>query len=96
MRAIVFSRFNKFGSYGEGRGQLNCPSSLTIDPNGYIIVTEQDNCWVSVFDYNNKFVHLFGSEGSEDDQLSSPRGIAVSHNGSVYISDCDNNRILVH
>ena len=88
---------HKFGSHDEGRGQLNCPSSLTVvDPNGYILVAEQVNCRMSVFDNECNFLHSFGSEGSNDDQFNSPRGVAISPNGSVYITDCDNNRISVY
>ena len=86
---------NKIGTHGSGRGQLNRPSSVTVDLSGFIMVTEETNHRVSIFGKDGVFIHCFGSRGSSAGQFSFPRGIACSPNGSVYVSDSDNKRIQI-
>ena len=52
-----------FGERGSSRGLLQCPSSLTTDSNGFILVVENSNNRVSIFDATGKFVKHFGSKG---------------------------------
>ena len=61
----------------------------------FILVTENDNKRVSIFDKDGVFVHCFGSKGSGHGQFSSPRGIAISPTGDIYISDRGNKRIQI-
>ena len=84
---------SQFGKHGSGRGDLYCPTSLTTDMYGSIIVIDRCNNRVSVFNKDGVFIHCFGSKGSAEGQFSDPTGIALSPNGSIYISDHGNKRI---
>ena len=48
----------KFGTQGMGRGQLNGPSGIAVDVYGFILVTEDDNYRVSIFDKDGALDHL--------------------------------------
>ena len=74
-------------------GQLSNPSSLAIDMYGFILITEENNHRVSVFNKDGVFIHCFGFKGSANGQFSSPHGIALSPNGSVYVTDHYNEKI---
>ena len=86
---------SKFGTHGTGRGNLQKPTSLTIDMYGSIIITEHGNNRVSVFTKDGIFIHCFGSTGSAKGQFSNPCGIALSPNGSIYICDRNNERVQI-
>ena len=88
----------KIGTEGSDEGQLNCPSGIVVDKDGYIFVTEAGNYRVSVFYKDRTFVCCFGSEGSAEGQFNTYEslGIAVSPDGSVYVSDYSNKRIQIY
>ena len=85
----------KFGTQGNGRGQLSSPSGIATDMRGFILVTENGNNRVSIFDKDGVFIHSFGSKGSGHGQFLSPRQIAVSPTGDIYICDTVNKRIQI-
>jgi len=86
----------KFGTPGNGKGQLNFPSSLAVDANGFIFVTDCHDDQVLVFDKSYTYITSFGSKGSGNHHFNSPHGIAVSPNGTVYIADHENKRIAIY
>ena len=59
-------------------GELYWPSSITVDGNGYILVTEMNNGRVSVFDKSYKFICWIGSSGGGNNQLLSPLGVDIN------------------
>jgi len=85
----------KIGVQGTDKGQLNRPSGLITDTCGFILVTEDYNSRVSVFDKDGGFLHYFGAEGSKDDQLLNPKGIAISPTGAIYVTDYNKKRIQI-
>ena len=86
----------KFGTQGNGRGQLYWPSGIAADMYGFILVTEHGDNRVSIFDKDGVFIHGFGSGGSGHGQFSSPRQIAISPTGDIYICDTRNQRIQIY
>ena len=78
----------KFEKYGNGKGELNAPSSISIDSDNVVYVTEWGNHRVSLFTCEGNFLTSFGTKGSGRGQFNEPRGIAVDKNGVVYV--CDN------
>ena len=84
-----------FGERGSSRDLLQCPSSLTTDSNGFILVVEYCNNRVSIFDKVGKFVNCFGSRGQNSGQLQNPVGIALAPNGNIYVCDSGNSRIQI-
>ena len=85
----------RFGSYGSAPGQLDCPSSLTIN-NNLVYVSEWGNDRVSVFDTKGTFLHCFGTYGSGEGEFDTPRGITTDTFGNLYVSDFYNNRLVVY
>ena len=84
-----------WGSYGTGSGQFKNPSSIAIDENQAIYVSEQFNNRIQKFDSTGVFLGMWGTGGSGPGQLSSPRGIDIGSDGLVYVSDYDNSRVCV-
>ena len=83
----------KFGKWGSGEGELNYPSSVCVDSNDRVYVTERYNNRVSIFTSQGKFIRSFGTKGARPGEFNKPRGIAVDRNGQIYVSDTDNNRV---
>ena len=79
--------FRQFGSNGSGDGQLDYPSSIAIDKQDIIYITESKNHRVSVFKTDGTFLTTFGSRGSKSGQFTYPHGIAVDKDGYIYVSD---------
>ena len=91
----VFTAEGKFGKYGSCDGELSFPSSVSIDSDNIVYVTECDNRRVSMFTSEGQFLRSFGTKGEGPGQFNSPRGIAVDRDGLVYVSDTLNNRIQI-
>ena len=87
---------SKFGSKGKHWGQLNEPCSIVTDLHDSIIVTENGNNRILIFDKDGNCINCIGSVvGSSPSEFNSPCGVALSANGSIYINDSANKRIQV-
>ena len=84
-----------FGKKGSGDGELNFPTSVTIDSDDTVYVTECNNRRVSMFTSEGQFLRSFGTYGEGPGQFYNPRGIAVDRDGLVYVSDTGNDRIQI-
>ena len=71
----------KFGQHGQGDGQLNFPSSVAIDSENTVYVTE--------------FLASFGTEGNKPGQFKHPYGMTVDNSGMIYVSELRNQRISI-
>ena len=85
----------KFGTFGSGDGQFNFPFGLAVDAADRIIVTENFNNRVQIFDESGNFLSKFGSVGSGNGQFSGPRGIAVNSSSDIIVADPTFHRIQV-
>ncbi len=69
---------SKFGSMGQGPGQLHNPLFVAINRRSHqIYVTDSSNHRVVVFDYNGQPLFQFGQEGFHNGQFKFPRGICI-------------------
>ena len=84
----------RFGSKGSAPGQLDFPSSLTVN-NNLVYVSECGNNRVSVFDAKGTFLHCFGKRGSGE-EFYGPYGITTDTFDNLYVSDFLNGRIVVY
>ena len=75
--------------------QLQSPTSVAIDANNYVYVTEEGNNSVSIFTIEGDFIQRISHVGPRKEELNCPHGIAVDKIGNLYISDTGNNRIIV-
>ncbi len=71
------------------------PSSVILDGNKYIFITDRDNHRIIGSDENGFrcIVGCFGLTGSASNQLASPRSIAFDSFGNLFVADQLNNRI---
>ena len=83
----------KWGSEGNGEGELLFPSDVAVDNNGFVYITEWGNNRIQKFTTGGQFVGRWGNRGSGDGELLEPSSIAVDNQGFVYVADLGNHRI---
>jgi DNA-binding beta-propeller fold protein YncE len=83
---------SQFGGTGTGAGKFRMPWGITVDPDGEVYVTDNDNFRVQIFNQNGGFEDEFGSQGSGKSQFRDPLGIAFNKgNDRLFVSDPDQN-----
>ena len=86
----------KFGSYGEGPGQLINPAGVAFLNDDKLLVVDDGNCRIQQFNVQTgNFVKSFGKTGTGDGEFLEPEGIFINDEGHVIVTDYDNNRIQV-
>ena len=92
---LAFNVIHVFGSYGSGEGEFIGPSGVAVDSKDNMLVADQGNDRIQVFDSNGKFLFAFGSYGTREGQFNYPHGVAVDSKGNILVADTFNNRIQV-
>ena len=84
-------------SYGsktsDDRG-LSYPIGVTIDRQGYTIVTDATHA-VSIYTRDGKLKKRFGKQGGERGEFNHPQGAAAHTAGLLYIAEKNNSRVQV-
>ena len=83
----------QIGGSGDGPGQFVWPTSIAIDSQHNIYVTDEWLHRVSVFDREGNFVKMFGAHGTAEGQFDGPSGIAIDSSDNLFIADSLNHRI---
>lgn len=83
----------KWGTAGEGDGELNRPSGLAFDADDHLYLVDSRNNRVQVFSKEGKFLDKWSSSGSGDGEFNIPWGIEIDRHGDVYVADWRNDRI---
>jgi DNA-binding beta-propeller fold protein YncE len=95
--AQTYALQTQFGSFGGGSGQFSTPTGLAIDPTTHnIVVADQTNNRVQIFDSTGVFLSTFGSFGSGNGQLNLPTDVAIdpiTHN--IVVTDFNNARVQI-
>ncbi|XP_078662520.1 E3 ubiquitin-protein ligase TRIM32-like [Branchiostoma floridae x Branchiostoma belcheri] len=83
---------SEVGTYGSGHRSPEpwLPCYVTVDGEGNILVTDDNNHCVHVLDREGNFKFKFGSEGSDESQLKDPLGICVDGMGNIIVADYGN------
>ena len=77
---------HKFGSQGNGAGELCSPHGVCVDDEGRVFVADRGNSRVSVFSSDGRFLyHIVGS--SDKIQLKEPFGLAFDPSGNLHVVD---------
>jgi DNA-binding beta-propeller fold protein YncE len=100
-----------FGSTGTGAGQLNFPRQLAMAPDGNLIVPEEFNYRLSIFQPDGTLVGVIGQQGrlyeaddplfgrlndaSTGGYLNRPNSVVVGPSGNIYVADTWNFRVQV-
>jgi sugar lactone lactonase YvrE len=89
-RVVVFgtdgSRIRDIGKRGNGPGEFNFPTSVTISA-GKIYVVDAMNFRIQSFTPEGEFLNTFGQLGDQSGMLLRPKGIAADTDGNLYIVD---------
>ena len=85
----------KFGKKGEGNGEFNYPSFLSVTQSKHLLVCDDDNHRIQVFELGGKFVGKFGTHGSKLGKFDNPFSVAILSNDQMVVSEYNNNRIQI-
>ena len=65
------------------------PGGITFDSprNNQIVVVDQGNRRIQIFDEKGTFIRTFGSEDNDDGRLIDPSGVAIDQEGNYVVSN---------
>ena len=85
----------KFAKKGDGDGEFNSPSCLSMNKAGQLLVRDRANHSIQVFELSGKFVTKFGTQGSKTGEFNHPVSTAVLSDGKIVVSDFLNHRVQI-
>ena len=71
-----------FGTEGSGDSQFDCPRSVDVDGKGRIVVCDQVNGRVCVFEKDGTFLFSFGQR-----HMKFPQEVVIDSFGTMIVSD---------
>ncbi len=74
-------------------GDFSKPTSVAVDQDGNVYVTDMLNYRVEIFDADGKFIRAFGKHGDGPGYFAMPKGIAVDCDGHIWVTDTMQNRV---
>jgi DNA-binding beta-propeller fold protein YncE len=83
----------QFTSFGSGDGELIWPTSIAVDQEVNVYVSDERRHDVQMFDSDGNFLRHWGSMGGDPGQFNRPSGLATDVEGNVLVVDSLNNRI---
>ena len=83
-----------FGKQGSGDGIFDYPLGVAVSDGDEIVVADQGNHRVQVFDSNGTFLRSFGHEGENAGEFKSPIGISINKDRQIYVAE-RNHRIQI-
>eukprot|EP00908_Phaeocystis_cordata_P012807 Transcript_23800.p2 GENE.Transcript_23800~~Transcript_23800.p2 ORF type:complete len:671 (+),score=302.65 Transcript_23800:121-2013(+) len=99
MFAADGSFLRAFGGHGDQPGEFNMPGGVAVgsDAGGdeLIVVTDQGNGRVQIFDLEGQYLRQVGAPGSDDGRLIEPTGVAVTAAGDIVVADYQNHRVQI-
>ena len=81
------------GTSGTSNGEFNDVRGITIDSTGRMMVVDNGNDRIQIFDSNYDYLTQFGSSGTGDGQFGNIRDVAVDSSDNIYVVDNGNDRI---
>lgn len=85
--------YGVFGSIGDGDGQFVWATSIAIDSEGMVYVSDEFLQRISIFDASGNFLGKWGTYGSKKGELDGPSGLAFDKEDNLYIVDHRNHRV---
>ena len=79
-----------FGEDGTGDGMFQYPRGVAVTDKNEIVVADEYNHRVQVFDSNGTFLRSFGHEGKNAGEFNYPDGLAIDKDGNIFIADRGN------
>ena len=84
-----------FGNYGWDEGMFKNPCGVAVSDGDEIVVADNQNHRVQVFDSNGTFLRSFGHKGENDGEFKYPVGLAINKDRQIFVADLDNHRIQI-
>ena len=84
-----------FGEKGSGDGMFKYPKGMAVTDKDEIVVADQLNDRVQVFDSNGTFLRFFGHQGENAGEFKHPFGIAINKDKNIFVADNGNHRIQI-
>ena len=83
------------GEEGSGEGMLNNPMGVAVTAKDEVVVADNQNHRVQVFDSNGTFLSSFGHKGGNAGEFKNPTGIAIDKDGNILVSEYYNHRVQI-
>lgn len=93
--ALDGKELGRYGSLGDGDGQLHFPTAIARAPDGSFLVVDALHFRIARFAADGAWLGAFGSAGDTGGELARPKGIAVDGEGRIYVSDAQRDAVLV-
>ena len=84
-----------FGKEGSGEEMFKFPLGVAVGDVDEIVVTDQLNHRVQVFDSNGTFLRFFGHQGVNAGEFKYPFGVAINKDRNIFVVDNNNRRIQI-
>ena len=84
-----------FGKEGSGDGMLKYPCGVSLSDGDEIVVTDNQNHRIQVFDRNGTFLRSFGHKGKNAGEFICPIGIAINKDRNILVADNNNHRVQI-
>ena len=84
-----------FGEEGTGDGMLMYPRGVAVTDKDEIVVADEWNHRVQVFDSNGTFLRSFGHKGENAGEFNLPDGVVTDRNGNIFVADRGNHRVQI-
>ena len=84
-----------FGEKGSCEGLLSNPLGVAVTAKDEILVADNQNHRVQVFDSNGTFLRSFGHKGENSGEFKNPTGIAIDKDRNILVSECYNHRVQI-
>ncbi|MCH8156575.1 MAG: hypothetical protein IID18_02290, partial [Nitrospinae bacterium] len=72
---------------------LSPPSGFAFTADGLLVLSDDFNHRIQIYDTNGKLTQSFGGKGKKNGQFHYPKGIAVDGEGNIYVADSWNHRV---
>ena len=83
------------GKQGSDEGVFKYPYEVAVNDRDEILVADQCNHRVQVFDSYGTFLRSFGHRGENAGEFSRPVGVAINKDRNIFVADNGNNRIQI-
>ncbi len=80
---------------GEGDGEFNYPTHVSVDKDGGICVSDTLNFRIQCFDKDGKFAFKVGEAGDSFDSLTMPKGMTFDSDGNIYVVDSGQDMVKI-
>ena len=85
----------RIGKKGWGEGLLDKPMGVAVTAKDEILVADNQNHRVQVFDSNGTFLRSFGHKGKNAGEFENPTGIAIDKDRKILVSEYCNHRVQI-